>query len=284
MINEQFNSSQFNQDHNITATTKWLVEFDSFDLTSMCGWNKYWYMLQTGNDKDLDNINIWEFVSSTIDWWWVYNKKYGNKSVTFTLFIQGENYSDLIDKIDNLKKLTQGVEKDFDIYYLWWYRTTKATLSSIKFPSFWKNQDFIDNVELIFLFTTWYWENKTWVSEFLANQTDDFEVVLDNQGKYESFPKILFNCKSSGNTITKIEVEIKKVWETEWFSVYIEENITNDDLVVFDYTTKTITINDDEVNFFWPMTPLEIWQNVINVYFTWTVNVDVYIIYNKTFL
>ncbi len=284
MLNSQFNSEQFNQDHTISEDVKWLIEFDWFDLTSMCWWKKYWYMLKNGDVFDLNNINIWEFVSSMIDGGWVYNKKYGNRSVSFRLFIQWENYQDLMDKIDNLKEKTQWVEKDFDVFFLWWYRTTKATLSSVKIPSFGKNQDFVDDVELTFLFTSWYWENKSGVSEFIADVTDDFESVINNEGKYETFPKLFFNCKASGNTLTMIEIEIKQVGETEWFILSIQETITNNDLIVFDYQNKTVTINWEEVPFFWVMTPMWIWQNVVNVNFTGWANLDAYIIYNKTFL
>ncbi len=283
MLNSQFNEI-FNQDNQIAVNIKWLIEFDWFDLTSMCWGKKTWYMLKNWDVLDLNNINIWEFVSSTIDWGWVYNKKYWNRQVTFRLFIQGENHQDLMDKIDSLKELTQWVEKNFDVLFFWWYRTTKATLTGIKIPSFWKNQDFVDDVEISFLFTSWYWENITPKSELFPNITGNYEVIITNEWKYKTFPIFYINTKSSWNAITKIEIEIKKVWETSGYSVYIEESIWNNALVVFDYSSKTVKIWLTEVPFFWPMTPFDIWENVVNFYFTWSTSVDINTSYNKTYL
>ena len=80
MINTQLNQDILNKDNLLLSQIKWQVEFNNFNLTSLC-WNKTWIMITNENFFDNWNIDIWSFVFSQIDWWGIYSKKYWNKEI-----------------------------------------------------------------------------------------------------------------------------------------------------------------------------------------------------------
>ncbi len=282
-MNTQVNSQVVNFDNTLQSTNKDKIEFNGFSLSSLC-WNNYWIILKTGNLFDSSNIDLWKFVSSQIDGGGIYSKKYWNKTITLSLFIQGESYSDLISRIDQLKKNTRGVEKDFDILVNWEYRTYKATVENINVPDISELDDFVDNVEMTLTVTNWNWTVKSPNSVFLPNLTWSFEVILNNEGTHESFPKIILIFKNSWNAVTQTDVSIKEIWGISPFIVTLPETITDGDVVIFDYVEKTVTINGVEKPFNNPMTPLDVGFNVVGVTFSWSVNLDAYVLYNKVYL
>lgn len=279
---EQFNTQVFNKDTKIPWLIKWEVEINNFDLTSLCT-SQTWIMIKTWNEFDNWNIDLWVYVSSMIDWWWVFSKKYWNKTLNLRLFIQWTDHLDVLKRLDELKYKTSWIEMDLDIKVWDSYRTYKATVSSITVPSFaWF--DFIDDVELEILITNWNWYNKESEVQYITEQVTNFEVIVNNEWTAPAFPKIILVCKNSWNTITWISTTVKKIGDLSWITVTINETITNGDVIVLDYVNKIITINQVEVPFFNPMTPLEVWFNVINLDFIWSLNLDCYVLYNKVYL
>jgi hypothetical protein len=294
MFNKQFNVEIFNWKDDIVtwSTTIGTIQFDWIDFMSACPSWKNWIWVQKANFFDLDNINLWDYESEVYNWWWVYSKKYWNKKVSLTLFIQWVNYDDLINTIDELKIKTQEIEKDLIIKVKWmnWeeqYRVYKATLSSLKIPAFGRNDNFVDDIQVDFLITSWIWEEYNKKINFFPDENWDFEHLILNLWYYEAFPELLLICKPEGNDITSINVELKKIWETSWVSVSIQETISNNDIIKLDYKNKIITLNWEEIPFFGFMTPMQAGKySVFNVTF-WVeddVNIDCYINYNPTYL
>ena len=293
MFNQQTNTEYFNKGHFIVWNEWGIINFDWLNLMSLCspGIWKNWIAVKEWNFFDLTNIDLWEFKSSISDWGWIYSKKYWNKNLNLTLFIQWKNYDHLISLIDNLKNKTQEIEKDLTIMVrgINWekeYRTYKATLSSLLIPPFDRNTDYIDEIKASFLITSWVWENKNSSITFIPNKTDNFESLVLNEWNYESYPKIIFICKPEWNNIELININLKTIWETKWIDVSINENIINGDIIIFDYKAKIITLKGKEIPFNWFMTPMEKQKHsVFNISFEWEeVNIDCYIIYNKTYL
>jgi hypothetical protein len=278
----QFNEWLINQDNLLPWVIKWQVELNNFDLTSLCTSNT-WIIIKTWNIYDNWNIDLWAFVSSQIDWWWVYNKKYWNKSITLWLFIQWSDNNSAISLLDQLKLNTKWIELDFDVKVLNEYRTYKATVDNITVESFNRNDDSID-LEMTLLVTNWNWYVKEAISQFIRSQNTNFEAIVNNQWTYESFPKIVFICKATWNSLTWIEIYNKKLWDEVWDAVSILETITNNDIIEFDYVAKTVKLNQVEVPFFWPMTSMDVGFNVLSFNFTGTLNLDCYVLYNKNYL
>lgn len=309
---EQFNITQFNENTIIEWAEKWPIEFDWYNLMSICKienianiwndenvwndnnvWNDFytriwtnpfWIWILRGNFYDLNNIDVSSFNSSLADWWWVYNKKYWNKQVRFTLFLQWENHEDLINRLDELKSRLQWVEKDFDILINEEYRTYKATITNITVPRFSKNDNFIEWIEVDMLITSPHWEIKQEKVNFNWDVVDDYQALVLNSWTYDSFPRMLFIFKNSWNAITKIQIESKWILETNINSIIISETISNNDILEVNYKTKQVLLNWAEVPFNWVMTPMIPWYNTFDFTFTWTVNTDITILYNKTFL
>jgi hypothetical protein len=294
MLNEQLNSEQINsKDNHVSGNIKlWTIQFDWLDLMSACPSWINWIWVQKANFFDLDNIDLWEYESSVYDGWWIYSKKYGNKKITLTLFIQWINYDDLINTIDELKVKTQEIEKDLIIKVKWmnWveqFRQYKATLSSLKIPSFWRNDTFVDDIQADFIITSWVWEEVNKKINFFPWEGGNFEHLVLNLWYYEAFPEVILICKPEGNAISSVNVELKKIWETSWVTVQIQETILDGSIIKFDYKNKIVTLNWVEIPFFGFMTAMQSGKySVFNVSF-WAqdaVNLDCYINYNPTYL
>ena len=284
MFNSQFNA-QFNETNFLSAveSDKGIVEFNGYDLTSFCKSGLYGTLIQTWGDEHSFSADIEAYVSSLVDGGGIISKKYGNKIISFSLFIQGENHDDLILRIDELKRRTQGIEANLDIKVRGKYRTYTATLSSLSVPSISAQRNYIEGVRIAFLITSWTWKELENTSEVVL-VTWETEKIIDNKGSYEAFPVFSISCQNSWNAMTKININIRKLGELWGNDVYIEETITNNDLIIFDYQRAIVTLNSNEIQFYNPMTPLDTWNNVITITPTWTANLEFSISYNKTYL
>lgn len=280
-------NNQFNQGFNLGSIPQWLavwlIDFEGYDFMSLCTNGKYGTIIQTWGDENSLNADLESYVSSLVDWGGIVSKKYGNKTITFSLFIQWESHDDLLLRMDELKRATQKVEWNLAIKVLWSYRVYTATVQSISFPSVSKNDDFLENIRVSFLITSWTWKELQLTSQ-AVNMVWEVEKIIFNVWTYEAFPYFAIACRSAGNEMTKININIRRLWEVWGNDVYIEENITNNDLVIFDYQKAIVTINGIEKPFYNPMTPLDTGNNVVTITPTGTANCELSISYNKTYL
>lgn len=282
MFNSQFNT-QFNISTIPQGVVKWLIEFEWYDFMSYCeSNNNIGTLILTWWDEHSIAPDIESFVSSLVDGGWIMNKKYGNKNISFNILIQGESYEDLIFRIDELKKYTSKVEWELSMKVLWKHRVYTATLSSLSVPSISVNENYCE-IRISFLITSWTWKESDKTSE-IVQVIWETEKIIFNYGTHEAFPIFGISCKSTGNAMTKININIRKLGELGGGDVYIEETITNNDLIIFDYQRAIVTLNSNEIQFYNPMTPLERWNNVITITPTWTANLEFSISYNKTYL
>lgn len=249
---------------------------------SLCG-STTGVIIQTMNAHDLSNIDLTSFVSSLSDWGGVINKKYSNKNISMTLFIQWTSNSDLIARIDELKNNLQDVEWNFDILIDWIVRRYTATVTSMMFPSFKKYDDHVQWIEVELLITSPHWMNPIYAQTYAQGMTADFSKVVINMGTYQVYPVIQVITNPS-STLSAIGITHKRVWETSGYLVSITEAISPNSVVIFDYVNKKVTINDVEVNFSGIMMPMETWQSVFDFDFTWTINVNAYVLHNPTYL
>lgn len=280
MNQNQFNSEQFNQDHEYLLWAEYIMSFNSFDLMSHCGATS-WIMVQSGN---LHNIvaQLTSAESSMADGWSVIDKRYSNKTIVITLFIQGTSHNDLIAKIDQLKEKTDWVEWDFDILVWDKIRRYEATVQSIVVPPFKKTVDFVEWIEMELLITSPHWRYKNLAQAYVQNMTSDFSKVVVNAWNQRTFP-IVEVITNAWSTLSAISVDMKRVWETSWYTISIAESIAPGSVVIFDYIEKKVTINDVEVNFSGIMMPLEVGQSVFTFDFTGSINVNAYVLHYPTF-
>ena len=265
------------------SSQKWIVEFNWYDFTSFCISWKYGTAIETWSIHWVDNIEIESYVSSIIDWGWIINKKLWNKNITFSVFIQWESFDDLIIRIDEFKRKTQWVEGFLDIKVLWTWRRYTATISEAPIPSIPFSQDFIEWIQVSFLITSWTWEEYQPTSYVLPVIWETFKNIK-NSWSYKAYPYFRFAFWSSWNSLSKITLRIRKQWETSWNELYIEWSFWNNDLIIFDYKKSTVTQNGDDIRFSNPMTPFPTGDIVVEVVPVWTINAELTISFNKTYL
>lgn len=282
MNNQQFNQEQFNQDHFYAPSAEYTVSFNAFDLMSLCS-ETTGIAIQQANLHNLV-AQLTSSESSQSDWGSIIDKRYSNKLITVTLVIQGSSNSDLISKIDDLKKNTQGVAGDFDILINGEIRRYAATVQSIIVPPFKKSVDFVEGIEMEMLITSPLWRYKDLASVYVQNQTADFTKVAENLGNYKAYP-IIQVITNAGCDLTALSITMTKVWDVSWYTIGITEVIWPSSVIIFDFIAKKVTINDVEVNFTWVMMPLEVGQSQFAFDLTGTgLDVNAYILHYPTFL
>ena len=280
-MNEIINSL-INDIQPISSLTKWILQFNDYNLTSLC-WNASWVMVKTGNTLSLDNITIERYTSEILDWWIVIDKRYWNKSVKFTLFIQGDNYSDLVSRVQELKKNLNS--KNGKLYFTLngVVYTYTATCTDITIPDFSSLDDFIDDIWVTFLITSPHGILEEPEVIFLQ-KTNDFEKIVLNSWDYKTYPQVIIIWKTGAN-ISSISIDMKQTGAISGETLTITTPFTEWDVLSIDYKEKLITLNGDSLNWDWFMMPLETGSNVMDFTFTGTTkNFDIYILHNKILL
>ncbi len=286
MTNFQTNTQQFNQDNlYIPQDIDGVVVFGDINLMSLCeDWN-YGIIVQSMNLYDLDNIEVSSYESGVYDWGWVYGVRYATRLLSLRLFIQEANHSNLIKTFDNIKKKT--AQQDYITIKWKWYNDTKrrqrAVLRWLEFGSI-GDQDYATDVQMDILLLDGYWSEVEDMQKLITSVTGTTVNIITNHWAYESYPRIVMTLWSSGNAITWIDIEIRKLGETSWFTLSILETIEDNDVLIFDYKEKQVLLNNVSIPYYWPMTPLEIGSNEVVITPTGTINWTINISYFKTWL
>lgn len=263
----------------------WLINF-GWITVELCDSTKTWYMIQSTDFFDLVWVDIWEWESSLSDWWWVYYRKFGNSTRTAKFFIQAGSYAELINMIDELKAMYD-IEMELSVKITdAEYRTTRVTLKQIKIPKFTRNQTFVEDVQVSFLFTTWYWYNDQVTLNSYNISATWTSFIIWNSGKYDTFPimRINWDCNDEQVQITITSQRNNTTTAIQTAKVTLVNNRNN---LLLDYTpwetasNKTVRKDWSVINYSWYMWPLTPWSNIISIkWVTWVVD----ILYNKTFL
>lgn len=282
MNNWQFNQDQFNQDHIYAEVATYPVAFNGYNLMSLCS-DSVWVIIQSMNAYDVTWIDVTAFSSALADGWSVINKKYWNKSISMTLFLQGSSHNDLIARLDELKQKTQGIEANFDITVWDGIRRYAATVTGFQVPAFKKTDDHIQWIEVEMLITSPFWTKTAMSQTYAQGMTADFSKVVQNNGTYKAYP-IVELITNAWSTLSAVSIEMKKIWETSGYTIGITTAIPPSSVVIFDFIEKKVTVNDVEVNFTGVMMPMQVWQSVFTFDMTWTIDVNVYILHYPTFL
>lgn len=281
----QFNQELFNAKNFFWNKIRKGVSFAGMDFTSMdCERQTNGVMIQKINVFDLNNIEIASTTSNYGDGGGILQKKYQGKTLTITLFIQAENYSDLVRKIDEIKQKTQVVEWSLDIMIWEEIRRYTATVSSITVPSFSKSDDFLEGMEIEFLITSPHWYSPDFVQTAMVDVSANISRVVENKGSYKVFPTIYLVGKENCN-ISSFSVHHKKIWQTgEGYKISISENLTAGQVICLNYDEKIATKDGVEIPFFGIMMPMSEWQSVFDFSFEGSPQVNIFVLHNPTYL
>jgi len=264
---------------------KWVnkgsLQFNEFDLTSLeTSKDWYWIMAKHWNELSLDNIDIVEFESELTDWWYVLNKKYWNKKVPYTLFVQGRDHSDLLRRLSELKAWLDWINGNLYIRRDGKVYVYEATCTKVQISDFDMYQDFADDVKVEFLFTSPFGEMQDAEITTFVKQTWNFEKIITNSWNYKAFPKIIIIWKNDCNS-TKQTITVKDIWQVDGVTVSVDCELKHQDVIIFDYKEKQVLFNNEPQPFDWFMKFLTVWKNVVTFDLVWTVDVEVVILYNK---
>lgn len=281
----QFNQELFNQKNFFWGKIRKGVSFAGMDFTSMdCGRQTNGVMIQKINAFDLNNIEIASTTSNYGDGGRILQKAYQPKTLTLTLFIQAENHTDLVRRIDEIKQKTQVVEWSLDIMIWEEIRRYTATVSSITVPSFSWNDDFLEGLEIEFLITSPHWYSPDFAQTAIADVSANISRVVENTGSYKSFPTIYLVGKENCH-ISSFSVSHKKIWQVgEGYSISISENISAGQVICLNYEEKIATKDGVEIPFTGIMMPMSEWQSVFDFSFEWSPQVNIFVLHKPTFL
>ncbi len=240
-----------------------------FNFNNICiKWRSYWNLLLNHNFDDVPSSKIYSYNSPFSHGWIVFDKKYTQKNIKFSIVI----YSDSIEKIENeIRELKKYLEVWWQIikneinnqlqlnviledqwFSVWRIKTTwtEINISLVSFDPFWKNINsntiFNENI------TSWNFSwsinlSKTSISWFVEN---------------------IIYIKNLTWVINKINISISS------YEIEINEIINENDTIVIDGINSQVFINWIDTDFFWKIPELEInipHEVLINFSWGWSV-------------
>lgn len=287
--NPNFNGSTFsgtNTSNNVqNALGGKGVFFDGFCLTSLpCGSEKAGIMVQSVNMFDLDNIELTSASSTYEDGSTTLAKRYANKTIKLTLFINGSDYNDLVHRIDMLKQNTQKKDADLDLWVDNAVRRYSATLSGFVVPNFPRTENFVEGVELTFTVTSPHWRSPSPHQVALQGITGNVKKVVQNKGTYQVYPKVFIVFKETSN-VTRLTISHAKIGQdTVPYTISIAHTFVAGSVLEIDYNNKVIFKDGEAIPFSGIMMPLPTGQTNYDFTFEWTVVANIFILYDPTFL
>jgi hypothetical protein len=237
--------------------------------------------LQTLNSLDITNINVESWESSLSNGGGVIDKRYGNKTVTAGFYIQGSSHSDLIARIQEFKKETQWVEKNF-ILTIWGIkRTYTATVTRFTVPRFSKLDNFVENIQVDFLITSPLWTGDAVTT--IDTITWNIDKVISNDWDTDCLPRIILLAGDT-TAVSVIRIGTRSIIDTEAYDVTLTTSVVAWDIIDFNWEEKTVTKNNIELPFSGVFMSLPIGLNVYECEFTGTANFEAYFVYNPVYL
>ena len=278
-MNDLTNSLTNEQEIYTTSIIKDEIQFNDFSLMDFC---KNWVWISVINPDFLseNNIKLKIYESEDSNWWKIINKTNWIKTSNMEIFIQWASYYDLMNRIDDLKKNLDWINWKLYILVNWEHRVYEATCNNIIIPRITKLDDFVSWIIIDWKISSPFWFSENPSIIYALWKTANFQESVNNIWNWKAYPRFIISWKSWCN-ITSLNIEILKYWETSWYNLTINENIINNSVLNIDYLLKTAKLNSVEKRFYWFMTPLDLGTNIIKFTFTWTVNIDCSILYNK---
>lgn len=278
-VNYQINSKTLawwalNWNYNLSTTPQDNFVFNWYSLDN---WSSI--RVQTVNYDDVWEIEWNIYNAPQTDWWWVLWHFFRAKQIIFRLSLKSNTLEDLNDLVDDFKKNIRETEWDLDIKVNWNIRSTKASLTSLKFNRQFYHITFIQPIELIFSTIEPNWKDKYYTVEEFQNVTSSTLEEVINTSSYKTDYRIQFAFAWSWiSWVTQVSIEI------DWYEVEIQETITNNDVLIFDWEEKQCTLNWTIIDYSWVFTKFNPWTNQIQFTLNWTFTVDISVLYKNTYL
>lgn len=240
-------------------------------IFSFNGWNlDNWQNIRViqSNHDDLWTVQFDTYDTPLQDGWWVLWKYYRKKTIQLVLSVNGNTQEWLNVLIDEIKYQTSKTEWTLRIVINWVVRERTATCTSLKFNRKNYNVSRAGNVVLTFTCVNPHSHLETPTVENITGQTGTYEWYIMYGWRAETYPKLYVIMDSGSSTWMRFTLN--------WYNIEIDTSLTTWDIVIFDGETKKVTVNDTEVAYTWPFTPLNYGENVFSVYntgvYTWSLS------------
>lgn len=230
----------------------WIFTFNGWNLDN--GQN---IRVVQSNHDDVWTMDFDTYKTPLQDWWWVLGKYYRQKTIRLVLSISAWTPEAFNDLIDEIKYQTSKTEWKLRIIINNIVRERTATCTSLKFNRQNYNLTWIGNVELVFTCVNPHSQLQDPNSTNIISQTWTFQSSVDYQWRAETYPTLLLTMDSGSSTWMRFELN--------WYVMEINTSLTTGDVIVFDGETKTVTVNDVEVVYSWPFTPLNYGENIYSI-------------------
>lgn len=245
------------------------ISFDWFGLQNAT------YCISSTNLYWLSNVQIVESDRPQENGWFVLNRYYRDKIINFNGSITADDEDWLLTAIDNIKWSLDWIEWYLQVKFGSTFRRIKATVSSIDIP---RNHYNINHItfSISFLCKESFFSEIPMVETAFLWQTTSFQDEVINDWKAEVFTNtnVVFN---SATSVTSFTMDI------EWYSIIVTRSFVAGDVMVLNGETKSVTVNWTEVDYLGVFQPLKKEKNIVTFTITWTFNIDISILYKKSF-
>lgn len=269
----KFNSYLFNS---------WARGMKSWWITDQVIFNWFWlqndYFVCTKlNVWNMPGINLLTYDNPKSDGWWLLDRFYKQRTITLIGHIHAWNIKEMEQRIDALKKALSIKQWYLDVRFGTEYRRILCTLTNSDII----NREHYDithaNFTLTFRAEKPFWSERTWESILFEWVEDEINEDVYNSGSEYSLPIINILVQSETN-LSSISVAIGDD------TITVPYNFDANDILKIDTDNKTVTVNDDSVDFTGKFPKLESWVNNLNVVGEGTYTLDVSLLYPKNYL
>ena len=230
-----------------------------------------WYNIANGtttrvrscNSDDIWAIDFETFKYAMQDWWGVLWRYFRTHTINITLSIQEETHEKLLTLMDEIKYQCSAVEaplriKSWDVVREW-----TATCTAIKFNREYFNINWLWNVELTFQATNPHSHALKPLSLNITSESWLYKYSIWYLGRATSYFTILMIIETAWT--------YSVYYKLNWFTLRIASRSYQVwDIIIFDWPTKKVSINDNEVEYTWSFRPLNYWDNPLEIYYWWT--------------
>lgn len=235
-------------------------------------------LVTEGNYDDVNWVQIDTYNTPRVDWGWLLGYFINWKTINFKMIINTDSEDSLNSKIDELKQKLGVKDWLLELEINWEYRSQKAYLSWLEFNRDFEKKSIQFNISATFVLLNHLQAEISDYQTELSVVSSPLLFDIDNGWTTSCFYSVYMifgNWNASINTISLLQ---------NWYTLTINQAITDQDVLVIDWIEKRITLNGNIIDYIWSFQELEVWSNILELQINWTLNVDVTVLFNKNYL
>lgn len=253
-------------------TMKWKAGF-SFNWFNLDNWKNI--RVTSCNSDDLWAVDLETFNYAMQDWGWVLWRYFRTHTINIWLSLVESSHEKLLALMDEIKYQCSAIEAPLRIKSGELIRERTATCTDIKFNREYYNINWLWEVQLVFKATKPHSHTLAPISMNFIQQTWIYKTSIGYMWRAWSFFVL--------NVAIETAATYTLSYVLNWFTLSIPSRTYQVwDLVKFDWTSKKVTINNNEVEYIWSFRPLKYWDNPLEINYSWTYTAS--LSYNENFL